>query len=185
MLSKENLSIYKIASKDQSRPIIAGVLFKKIKEGSLWKIVLAATDGYVLTQKKVEVEFEPSFDSMVIPRQTVESVCKLLDKKRRVLLSENQFKIMRIDQIPGGILERTVTIGDKPVGDYPEYEALIPATESKVAESNLNPTYIKDIASQANNFAVSVEMFDGNSPVLFKSSDENTEVLSLIMPLKK
>lgn len=189
MLNKDHLSIFKVTSKDTSRPVLTGVKISKVKLGSDWAIRLAATDGYILTEKTVEVDFEPTFEDMIVPAKTIEDVSKLLTKTKRVLLSNEQFKIMNVKEIPEGILERTITIGKKIEGNFPDYEGLIPEPKQGTV---INPRYLVAVTAQHGG-AYSAEMgqeVDGEgeikklAPVVLRSETDGTQVVSVVMPLK-
>lgn len=182
MLDKNVLQIFKIASKDNSRPILTGVKFSKIEKDGSWAIKLAATDGYRLTEKTVNVDYEPTFSDMIVPARAVEAVCKLLDKNRKLLLSDNQFKIMYTKYEPEGVLERTITIGEKIQGDFPDYQTVIPES-TPLATISVNAKYLIEALKQANGTTVTLELRDPASPVLVKE-DYETSVTSAVMPLR-
>jgi DNA polymerase III sliding clamp (beta) subunit (PCNA family) len=186
MLNKQDLQIYKVASKDRTRPAITGVLVQPAERDGQHGIVLAATDGYRLTEKFVETDFEPDFESMIIPAKTLEMVAKLLDKRHRVLISQTQFKIMRMDdEIPEGILERTLTIGATIDAEFPEYVSLIPTDDVQTAVQ-VDVKYLIEALKQCEDKKVILEVRNLTSPVVLKDVDAyDRSVVSVVMPLKQ
>ncbi len=105
------------AALDESRPILAGVLFDLSEKG----IELVATDGYRLSHAKFEGDFESSPIRVVIPARTLQEVSKIsvLGDMVGVWLSENDkqvvFKVGNV-KVVSRIIE----------GEYPNWRKIVP-----------------------------------------------------------
>ncbi len=183
MLTKQDLQIFNICSNDKSRPVLTGVLFDKVKKGDQWFILLAATDGYRLTEKNIPVDYEPTFSKLILPSKTVKMVCKLLDKDRKLMLNDSQFHVMNTKFDPEGSLERTISIGDTISGEFPGYNHIKPV-DAPVATVRVNARYLVDALLQSNLGVVEIELRDKMNSVVVKEGDGDTVVESFVMPLK-
>lgn len=184
MLTKEDLSVYKVTSKDTTRPVLTCVLFQSEKQDNQWYIKLVATDGYRLTKKLVPVDYEPTFKELLIPAPTIQDLCKQLNNHRRVLIADGQFQILSTLHNPEGVLERTISMGETVEGKYPEHDHLAPNREPKAVVS-LNPKYVKEAAAQHGDDTLTVELNEKLEAVALKSTDNRSvETVSYVMPLK-
>jgi DNA polymerase III sliding clamp (beta) subunit (PCNA family) len=166
-----------------TRPVLTGVHFSKVKHNGGWAIKLVATDGYKLTEKVVEVDFEPAFEDMIVPASTLEMVSKLLGRTRKVMISDSQFKIMNTKHDPEGVLERTVTIGATIEGEFPDYKKAMPSGEADTAVV-VNVKYLLEALKQCDTNTVVVELRGNTSPLMLKDGEDATKVVSAVMPLK-
>jgi len=115
------------AAVDESRPILAGVLFDLSEEG----LELVATDGYRLSRAKFVGEFNTKPIRTVIPARTLQEVSKLAGQNDEIeiWLSENDkqvvFKAGKV-KIVSRIIE----------GEYPNWRKIIPDSfSSKIVVS--------------------------------------------------
>lgn len=105
------------AAVDESRPILAGVLFDLNQQG----LELVATDGYRLSQAKFKGEFNTKPIRTVIPARTLQEVSKLAGQNDEIeiWLSENDkqavFKAGKV-KIVSRIIE----------GEYPNWQKIVP-----------------------------------------------------------
>lgn len=184
MLTKSDLKIATIASKDDTRPIIAAVQVKKIDQG----LRLVATDGYHLTEKTIKLEDAPDFDEMLIPAKTLLDVAKLMGVHDRLTITRENFiiKNLKTEAV------RQVSVGATTEGNYPEYQLLVPEKKSQFIA--LNARYISELmaVADADGGAVMVQIdvdevghINKLSPVRFDSESEGVKTVSVLMPLKQ
>ncbi len=123
---KTSLSQVVVATaKNEIRPELSGVyfgLFTDHYEG----LVLAATDSYRLSEKKLSVEQGNESTKAIVPSRTVQEVIRLLtlskeeqgENQVRLWISENQIAIRFDDfELTSRLIE----------GKYPDYTQIIPA----------------------------------------------------------
>lgn len=103
------------SSKDESRPILTGVLFGTRED----KSQIVATDSYRLSIKEVKNLKGSSENSMVIPRRAIEEIIKTIPKEGEIemIFSEKQVVFKG---------ETLVMISRLIGGQYPKYEQLFP-----------------------------------------------------------
>jgi DNA polymerase-3 subunit beta len=116
--------VSKAISRDESRPVLKGVLLK-INEG---KLSLVATDSYRLAVVERAVSNSSDFE-LIVPGEVLEEVTKISSSDDVITLTEAENQIMFE-------LGRTVFISRKIEGNYPNYAALIP--NEKVLSSVIN-----------------------------------------------
>lgn len=117
---KDALSAVSIAiSKDDSRPILGGVLIYTPAEDEL---CLVATDGHRLAEKTISIKStKKPFENTIIPSSTVQDLLKIIQAQD----SQNIQIMAEADQIsfstgPVTLISRLIS------GEYPEYKNLIP-----------------------------------------------------------
>lgn len=196
MITKEDLKIATIASKDSTRPVICAVQVKKTEGG----LRLVATDGYRLTEKTIElhdtitstdgaeIELEaPDFEELLIPAKTLLDVAKLMKTHDRLAISSKEFTILNLKTLE----RRTVGLGQLIDGNYPEYAALVP--EKKTNYITLNARYIADLmaVADADGGAVQIQLaisetgtIERLAPVRIDSENQGHQTISVLMPLK-
>ncbi len=105
-------------SLDDTRPILTGVLFV-ISEGSL---VLVATDGFRLSQKKISLKSKSkSSKKIVIPKNVLNEISRLGEEDENILFDSQEE-------------DKQVIFGNNNVvltsrlleGEYPDFEKIIP-----------------------------------------------------------
>lgn len=114
---------------DEMRPEIAGVYFE-VQEG---KLILAATDGHRLAESKITVESASLNTPLIIPRQTLLELSRILesDGSLEMSASDNQISFTYKDT---NLVSRLID------GTYPPYRELVPAnfqTEVEFVRSEL------------------------------------------------
>lgn len=182
MLTKQDINIFKIASKDDTRPTITGVLITKQQRGQEWAIKLAATDSYALTEKIVHVTDEPTFERLLIPAKKLQEVAKLMAAKDQLEITPTHFKISNFIGEPKTELSLDRTID----AEYPEYEKILPE-DKPVATATVNPKLLIKALEQADGTSVDIELrADKYAPVIVNGGRElGGAVKSVVMPLKK
>jgi DNA polymerase-3 subunit beta len=106
-------------SQDETRPILTGVLFLFKKDS----LVLVATDGFRLSQKKIKLEKAFDVDSLVLPRTILSEVSKLGSESENLFLNFKKTE----NQVVFGLTD-TVISSRVLNGEFPDYEKIIPKT---------------------------------------------------------
>lgn len=126
VLSKTVSHVIKAVSRDETRPILTGVLM--VVDGPSLKLV--ATDSYRLAVKEVVLESEAGEDvEVVVPGRAVEEAVKLAAGSKEIMVgvSENQVIFSAGE---------TVFVTRRIEGSFPNYRQLIPKEpETKVGVS--------------------------------------------------
>lgn len=192
MLTKQDIQIFKIASKDESRPVLTTVLVTKIKltdpnggafnSSAGWAIKLTATDAYELTEKIVPVSEEPEFERLLIPATKLQEVAKVMAAKDQVEITPTHFKISNFVGEP----KTEISLGETIEGNYPEYEKIIPS-DKPVATATVNPKLLIKALEQADGQTVELELRgDPHAPMILLSNRElGGNIKSVVMPLRK
>jgi DNA polymerase-3 subunit beta len=112
------------ASVDESRPILTGVLFVFTKK----HLSLVATDGFRLSQKKIELGEEMPIQKVVLPKNPLLEIIRLAEEGEEVKLSLKEKEGQAIFGI-GEIVLSSRVVG----GDFPDFDKIIPkASDIKV-----------------------------------------------------
>lgn len=186
MLSKNDLKIVTIASKDSSRPILEGVHITALKRGNKNLLRLAATDGYKLLEHTIEVSEEPDFSEMLIPAKELADIGKLMKASDLLLITEKEYIIHNKEFVP----VRRVHIGVQTIGAYPEYAKLIPGKSNPTLI--LNRKYLIDLLSAMPtdnvefSYAVTPKgLIDPIAPLRIDTTDSGKDSVAVLMPLKQ
>ena len=210
--NKKQLEAVKFASKDETRPAIAGLRFEENR--------VIATDGHRLMivtntpSNDTKESFPPSADfaepltgedfvPFTVARKTVEKVAKNIPAKMgandcleviKISPSKNTNKIacQTFD------FEETTTVETKPVdGKFPNYRQVLP-DYSGYQKIGINGAYLAEMAKELSKYNMNSKMVvlhiappeiagDGyvNGKIVITASDENgTEAEAIIMPMK-
>jgi DNA polymerase III subunit beta len=104
-------------TQDDSRPILAGVLFKNQPR----ELRLVATDSYRLAEERIVLEEEVKPKQFVVPIKACQEVARILEKEVassvEVVVAEKQIGFQTNDKI---LVSRLIE------GDYPDYQQIIP-----------------------------------------------------------
>jgi len=133
-------SVAPAAALDETRPVLAGVLFR-LTSGELF---IVATDSYRLAEKRVAVESASELD-VVVPARVISELARILpadDTKVEILSGENQVQFKFSD------IEFTSRQID---GAFPDYEQIIP--KEFVHEAVLNKNELLEAIKTANIFS--------------------------------
>jgi DNA polymerase-3 subunit beta len=122
-------------AKNDIRPELAGVLCNF--EVGIDKFVMAATDSYRLSEKKIKLEQGKENFRIIIPAKTAQEIHRVIsansentgEKTVRVLLSESQI-VINYDNAQ--IISRLVD------GQYPDYTQIIPNNFKTTAEFSVS-----------------------------------------------
>jgi DNA polymerase-3 subunit beta len=104
-------------TKDDSRPILSGVLFN-LSQSSLH---LVATDSYRLAQQKISLNEKTSANKVVVPIKACQELARIIERDPSsnvsIIFSENQI----------GFQTESKTLVSRLIeGDYPDYKQIIP-----------------------------------------------------------
>jgi DNA polymerase-3 subunit beta len=134
-------SVVVAAALDETRPVLAGVLFRVV--GS--DLLLVATDSYRLAEKRIAI-FEPGVAlDVVIPARTLSEVARILpadDSMIEISNGENQVQF-RFGETE--FLTRQID------GAFPDYEQIIP--KEFVLEADLSKNEFQEAIKMASVFA--------------------------------
>lgn len=109
------------ASKDDTRPVLSGVMFYTPNNTSL---CIVATDSYRLAECTVGItQISELIESLIIPNQTIQDVLKVIQSQ-----NPGSIKIFAEEDQISFILDNTSIISRLVSGDYPAYKNLIPAS---------------------------------------------------------
>jgi len=114
----------KAISRDESRPVLKGVLVK-IESG---RLSMVATDSYRLAVVDREIDNDADFE-LIVPGDILEEVAKISSQEDLVTITEAENQIMFE-------VGRSIFISRKIEGSYPNYAALIPS--DKVLSAVIN-----------------------------------------------
>lgn len=196
--NKNNFLVNKIASKDQSRPVLCATKFES--EATV------ATDGYKLmiceTPKDISSEdmgdlpsVKDSNYNVVIPSEMVENVARALPKKPILPWLSNAYFT---DTSDNSTVEMITTDGintqkhtSKAIEDeYPKYNAIVPKGSS-VASVNVNVKLLKQVVDVLckmdldSSNTVKVNLYADLLPVSITTKTvQGQNVQALIMPIK-
>lgn len=104
-------------SVDESRPILTGVLFVFGKDG----LILVATDGFRLSQKKIALKGSGQVKKLVLPKNPLVEITRLEKETEEIKMSLRD----KENQIIFGLGE-TVLSSRVLEGEFPDYEKIIP-----------------------------------------------------------
>lgn len=157
-------------SADESRPIFTGVFMKF--DGKT--ITFVGSDGYRLSEKKVEAQNDIEPFTVVLPAKILNEVARLFSGsaspvKIAINTEDNQVSFESDDTL---ITSRLLN------GDYPAYEAIIP-TESTLtvefdADSLLEAVKLTHVFAKQNDSNFVTIAFDPNGNIEVRSSEEET-----------
>ena len=109
--------IIKAVSRDETRPVLTGVLFKINKD----KLKMVATDSYRLAIKEIDISNSTDVKmEIVIPARVLDELIKIVPQEEKavaILLGENQI---------GFEFGNTTMISRLIEGEFPKYQQLLP-----------------------------------------------------------
>lgn len=110
------------AATDEGRPLLTGIKMRSEEDG----LLLAATDGYRLSVKKVKLSLKQDID-MVVPARALGEVVKVAqeekDEKKLILWQNKEGQLV----FSVGQTRITTRVID---GEYPNFEKIIPKTHA-------------------------------------------------------
>ena len=169
MNRKQVNAFLKIMAKDKTRPVLNSAYVDELNG----KMVLVATDGYVLTAVYIGEEARDYLGKRVT-REAVERWYKLADGKSR-LTGETLQELMEDDQYNSRYLD----------GKYPEWKRLMPTeadTSGFIQDMTIsfNPNYVKMVQDLNGSEGVKMRLYGKLAPMVIESEVS----LSVVMPMK-
>lgn len=143
------------ASPEESRPVLAGVLFRRMNS----ELKIAATDSYRLAEQVISIPVEGEDFQVIVPARAAAELVRLLDdEEEQVLLqlSENQvlFKLAT-SELTSRLIE----------GQFPDYEQIIPEKhETRVVierEALLGAVKVADLFARESAHSIKIEFEPG------------------------
>jgi len=152
--------VLKAVSKDESRPVLMGVLLKIQKD----KLLLVSTDSYRLAITEKTLTEDKDFE-LIVPGGVLEEITRTSKADDEIAISESENQIM----FETG---QTVLISRKIEGSYPNYDVLVP--KEKVLTAVLNTqellTVIRRVAIASQNHSPIKLVFDPAKQTITVSS---------------
>lgn len=115
------------AAQDEGRPVLTGVLFTSQNKG----LTMAATDGYRLSLKKINVqEIDKTVEKLIIPGKTLQEVIRIAqeaadDKGQGIKLGLTTEKSQAVFSFPNiDFSSRLIE------GEFPDYQKIIPQSST-------------------------------------------------------
>ncbi|KKU12401.1 MAG: polymerase III subunit beta protein [Candidatus Woesebacteria bacterium GW2011_GWA1_45_8] len=117
------------ASIDETRPVLTGVLLI-FKKGQL---IMVATDGFRLSQKKIALQSSTKEGKLILPKNVLAEVSRLAAEEGDLLLEIRPNENQSVFALDGTILSSRVL-----EGEFPDFERIIPK------ESNIKVSLDKE-----------------------------------------
>lgn len=194
LVSKNHLLVAKIASKDDSRPILTGVKFYKDAD----EVVAVATDSYMLVEvrertppvteypKDQDGREYKAVDSVLVPARTALKLAGNIVK--RSVLPILKYALLEPSRITTTDLEDTTSLGFRSIeGNYPDYKKLVPSADEvgrysvTIDPALLQKTLLLFKGESSIKLTVSAEKLQ---PVTVYSESDGVKRTAVIMPLK-
>src|SRR4030067_2008266 len=116
ILEALNCVLFAVSS-DETRPVLTGVLF--ILKGK--ELVVVATDGFRLSQKKIRINFSAKELSFILPKNILSELLRLVGESEEINLSYKESESQVVFGIDNLILaSRTIE------GEFPDFNKIIP-----------------------------------------------------------
>lgn len=113
------------ASKDDTRPILTGVLIKSQND----KLLVAATDSYRLAEKTIKLKQKPN--QFLIPANAAQELLRIINDQGEIEVTNNDQQV-RFKTNTTELIARIIE------GEYPDYQKLIPQKFSSTALMSKN-----------------------------------------------
>jgi DNA polymerase-3 subunit beta len=107
---------------DETRPVLTGVLMI-LKDGD---VVFVSTDGFRLSQKKIKAKFSGQEKSLIIPRNALSELARLISEEDQIGFFFNEKENQVVFSVDSAVLASRVI-----EGEFPDFERIIPK-ESKI-----------------------------------------------------
>ncbi|MEK7112387.1 MAG: DNA polymerase III subunit beta [Patescibacteria group bacterium] len=156
-------------SVDETRPILTGVLFVFEKD----LLTLVATDGFRLSQKKLQIKSKEKDERLVLPRGVLGELSRFSEEDE-FLLSVNK----KENQVLFGA-EDTVISSRTLQGDFPAYEKIIPKERTTKVyldkEDFLRAVKLASVFAKESANIVKVTTGKGRIEIVAESSTSGTQ----------
>lgn len=202
LINKKHLAVRKVASNDETRFVLNGVLVEETKNNGVRTV---ATNGRALavieTTGDIEAKDFPvlsELDSVtgikekgIVPNETIDKVRKAIPKKVKLPILSNALMKIGEEKVTFATtnLENASIIPSRLIqGDYPNWSQVIPKTEPK-AVVNVDPTLLIDLLSVATEAinkgeSVRIELNGELNPIKITAGSKGTTFTGVLMPMK-
>lgn len=157
-------------SMDETRPVLTGVLFIWNKNS----LILVATDGFRLSQKKVEIPGGPQSSRIILPKMILSEITKSQNLGEEIL-----FDIKEKDKQAVFGIGDTVLSSRLLEGDYPDFEKIIPKTSSCTVLTDvqelLRAVKLASVFSRDNANIVKIKLLKDSLKVTAESSSSGSQ----------
>ncbi|OGM09573.1 DNA polymerase III subunit beta [Candidatus Woesebacteria bacterium RBG_13_34_9] len=159
LLSAFNLVLFSV-SNDETRPTLTGVLMI-IKENEL---VLVATDGFRLSQKKLKLKGLKDEVKIIVPKNVLSEITRLVSKEEMLSFSYKKTDKQIVFGMPNIIVASRLI-----EGEFPDFERIIPK-ETKIKISLDREEFLRSVK------LASVFAKDAANVIKLKVNKDNIEV---------
>jgi len=128
LLNKSKFSI----SNDETRHYLNGVFLHQTEHDKNYFLTAAATDGHRMSISKTKLNSKINFESIILPKKTIYQLVTLLEDH------ETTIKICNIKSKIKFEFNNSILISKLIDGKFPNYVQVIPTTNEKKLEINLN-----------------------------------------------
>ena len=128
LLNKSKFSI----SNDETRHYLNGVFLHQTEHDKNYFLTAAATDGHRMSISKTKLNSKINFESIILPKKTIYQLVTLLEDQ------EATIKICNIKSKIKFEFNNSILISKLIDGKFPNYIQVIPTTNEKKLEINLN-----------------------------------------------
>ena len=128
LLNKSRFSI----SNDETRHYLNGVFLHQTEHENIFFLTAAATDGHRMSISKTKLNSKINFESIILPKKTIYQLVTLLEDQ------EMTIKICNIKSKIKFEFNNSILISKLIDGKFPNYIQVIPTTNEKKLEINLN-----------------------------------------------
>ena len=128
LLNKSKLSI----SNDETRHYLNGVYLHQTEHDKNYFLTAAATDGHRMSISKTRLNSKINFESIILPKKTIYQLVTLLEDQ------ESAIKIFNIKSKIKFEFNNIILISKLIDGKFPNYIQVIPTTNEKKLEINLD-----------------------------------------------
>lgn len=190
LISKNHLKTRFTASKDTTRPVLTSIQITKEKD----EVVAVATDGYVLSEVREQTPDDTEFPKVgplvganeyKLRATTANTISKSIKSNKH--LPVLNYGHVGLDSITTTDLEHTQEFTDAKIeGNFPDYKQLIPESSEALATVKVNPAYLAVMAKVfKDESGVTIEFHGKDKAVVLRSSENEHDILGVIMPLKR
>ncbi len=161
---KQKLSMVTVsAAKDDTRPVLGGVLWVIEKE----KIELVATDGYRLGIDSLKIDWDEENKKVIIPARALHELSRIVDNAGEKISLELDESKQQVLWVVGEVELSSRLI----VGEFPPYLKAIPA--AKTTTLRMDKDSLIDAVKRASLFAK-----EGANVIRFEVSTDDIEVVA-------
>ena len=128
LLNKAKFSI----SNDETRHYLNGVFLHQTEHDKNYFLTAAATDGHRMSVSKTRLNSKIHFESIILPKKTIYQLVTLLEDREEIVKICNLKSKIKFE------FDNSILISKLIDGKFPNYTQVIPTTNEKKLEMNLN-----------------------------------------------